>query len=82
MKDNSRQNEVNRPEDSPGWPQLPCSPEVLRTYREGIRLIAKIAVRSHMRKHVSRTPKPEAVEDAGSKEDDSGISTYHIAAKC
>ena len=50
MKDTSRQNEENRPEDSPAWPPATLTPEQRRMIRKGVRIWARVAIRSYMRK--------------------------------
>ena len=50
MEDNSKQNEENRPEESPAWPPATCTPEQRRMIRKGVRIWAKVAIRSYMRK--------------------------------
>ena len=50
MEDNSKQNEENRPEESPAWPPATCTPEQRRLIRKGVRIWAKVAIRSYMRK--------------------------------
>ena len=50
MEDNSKQNKENRPEESPAWPPATCTPEQRRLIRKGVRIWAKVAIRSYMRK--------------------------------
>ena len=50
MEDNSKQNEENRPEESPAWPPATCTPEQRRLIRKGVRIWTKVAIRSYMRK--------------------------------
>ena len=50
MKDANRDNEGNIPEDSPVWPPATCTPEQRRLIRKGVRIWAKVAIRSYMRK--------------------------------
>ncbi len=60
MKDTSKQNEENRPEDSPAWPPATCTPEQRRLFRRGVRIWAKVAIRSYMRKkEAGALPEPE-----------------------
>ena len=61
MEDNSKQNEENRPEESPAWPPATCTPEQRRLIRKGVRIWAKVAIRSYMRK-----------KEAGSQGEDGG----------
>ena len=49
MKDTSRENEGNLPEDSPVWPPATCTPEQRKLIRKGVRIWAKVAIRSYMR---------------------------------
>ena len=51
MKDSKRENEGNIQEDSPEWPQATCTPEQRSMIREGVRIWARVAIRSYMRKH-------------------------------
>ena len=50
MKDTNRENEGNGPEDSPAWPPASCTPEQRRMIRKGVRIWARVAIRSYMRK--------------------------------
>ena len=49
MNDTNRVNEENSPGDSPEWPQATCTPEQRRMIRKGVRIWAKVAIRSYMR---------------------------------
>ena len=61
MEDTNRENEGNKPEDSPVWPPATCTPEQRRMIRKGVRIWAKVAIRSYMRK-----------KEAGSQGEDGG----------
>ncbi len=67
MKDTSRQNEEDRPEDSPAWPPASLTPEQRRLVRRGVRIWARVAIRSYMRKKEAGSL-PEAAEDGGGEE--------------
>ena len=51
MKDTDRENEGHTQEDFPEWPQATCTPEQRRMIHEGVRIWARVAIRSYMRKH-------------------------------
>ena len=53
MKDANRDNEGNISEDSPVWPPVTCTPEQRRMIRKGVRIWAKVAIRSYMRKQAA-----------------------------
>ena len=77
MKDTTGKNQPNRrprpgedaPEPSPDSPMASYTPEQRRLIRKGLRIWAKVAVRSYMRKHGAAPPRPEAGEDGGEEED-------------
>ena len=77
MKDTTGNNQPNRrprpgedaPEPSPDGPMASYTPEQRRLIRKGLRIWAKVAVRSYMRKHGAAPPRPEAGEDDGEEED-------------
>ena len=48
MKDSKRQNEGNRPGDSPDRPQVSLTPEQKKMVHKGARIWAKVAIRSYM----------------------------------
>ena len=56
MEDTSRQNETNGAEDTADRPAV----EMLR---QGLRIWARVAVRSYMRKHPAASGQPEALAD-------------------
>lgn len=62
MEDTSRQNETNGPEDSPER-QAVYTPAQRRMIRQGLRIWARVAVRSYMRKHPAASGQPEALAD-------------------
>lgn len=62
MKDTSRQNEENRPEESPAWPPASLTPEQRRLVRRGMRIWARVAIRSYMEEQAAQTG-PEADDD-------------------
>ena len=60
MKDTTRQNEENRPEDSPAWLLASLTQEQRRLVRRGVRIWARVAIRSYMRKkEAGSLPQPE-----------------------
>ena len=69
MKDTSRENEGNPPEDSPVWPPATCTPEQRKLIRKGVRIWAKVAIRSYMRKHEDGSQ----AEDSGDEEKHGGV---------
>ena len=68
MKETSRQNDQDRPEASPDWPHVSCTQEELRVFRKGIRLWAKVAVRSYMRKYPPGSQNEQENGSAGEEE--------------
>ena len=69
MRDNSRQNETNGPEDSPDCPAVSYTPEQRRMIRKGLRIWARVAIRSYMRKRLPASARPEdAPDDDGGEE--------------
>ena len=77
MKDTTGKNQSNReeqtgedaPEPSPDSPMASYTPEQRRLIRKGLRIWARVAIRSYMRKHGAAPPRPEAGEDGGEEED-------------
>ena len=67
MKDTSTKNEENRPGESPAWPPASLTPEQRRLVRRGMRIWARVAIRSYMRKKEAGSL-PEAAEDGGGEE--------------
>ena len=69
MKDTTGKNEHNRQgktgEDAPDGPLVTYTPEQRRMFRKGLRIWAKVAIRSYMRKHGDASPLPEAAPDGG-----------------
>ena len=63
MKDTSTKNEENRPEESPAWPPAFLTPEQRRLVRRGVRIWARVAIRSYMRKkEAGALPEPEKAD--------------------
>ena len=67
MKDTNRENARNRqkkrperdaPDSSSDSPRESYSPQQLRTIRKGLRILAKVAIRSHMRRNAARYQDP------------------------
>ena len=70
MKDTTGNNQSNREEQTgEDAPEVSYTPEQRRLIRKGLRIWAKVAVRSYMRKHGAAPPRPEAGEDGGEEED-------------
>ena len=69
MKDANRDNEGNIPEDSPEWPPATCTLEQRRLIRKGVRIWAKVAIRSYMRKQEAGTQ----AEVGGGEEERRGV---------
>ena len=73
MKDTTGKNQSNReeqtgedaPEPSPDSPMASYTPEQRRMVRKGLRIWARVAIRSYMRKHGDASPLPEAAPDGG-----------------
>ena len=70
MKDTTGQNEHNGEEETTGEdaPEVSYTPEQRRLIRKGLRIWARVAIRSYMRKHGAAPPRPEAGEDGGEEE--------------
>ena len=63
MRDTGSQNETNGPEDSPERPAASYTPEQRRMLRQGLRIWARVAIRSYMRKHPAGSARPKALTD-------------------
>ena len=73
MRDNEGKQRRKRPDEQPAEaPQdhsaVSYTPEQQRLVRKGLRIWAKVAIRSYMRKHGAAPPMPEAEEDGGEEE--------------
>ncbi len=65
MKDNSEQHGRDGPEEAPrDAPVVTYTREQQRLIRKGLRIWARVAIRSYMRKHGAASP----IEDAGKEE--------------
>ena len=65
MKENSEQHGRDGPEETPGdAPALSYTPEQRRLIRKGLRIWARVAIRSYMRRQGAGSL-PEAAEDGG-----------------
>ena len=53
------------PEASPDSPVVSYTPEQRRLIRKGLRIWARVAIRSYIRKHGDASPLPEAAPDGG-----------------
>ena len=69
MKENSEQHgdgggdaPVEAPRDAPA---VSYTPEQQRLIRKGLRIWARVAIRSYMRKHGATPPRSEAEQDGG-----------------
>ena len=70
MKDATGQNEHNGEETTgEDAPEVSYTPEQRRLIRKGLRIWARVAIRSYMRKHGAAPPRPEAEEDGGEEEE-------------
>ena len=70
MKDTTGRNEHNGDEQTEeDAPEVSSSPEQRRLIRKGLRIWARVAIRSYMRKHGTAPSLPEAEEDGGEEED-------------
>ena len=65
MKDTTAQNEHNSQERTGEDGPVAYTPEQRRMFRKGLRIWAKVAIRSYMRKHGDASPLPEAAPDGG-----------------
>ena len=69
MKDASHRNEHNSQEQTgEDAPEVSYTPEQRRMFRKGLRIWARVAIRSYMRKHGDASPLPEAAPDGGEDE--------------
>ena len=70
MKDTSNRNEHNREERTgEDAPEVSYTPEQRRLILKGLRIWARVAIRSYMRKHGAAPSLPEAAPDGGEEED-------------
>ena len=74
MKDTTGRNghngEEQTEEDAPEVsPEVSYTPEQRRLIRKGLRIWARVAIRSYMRKHGAALSLPEAAPDGGEEED-------------
>ena len=69
MKDTTGKNEHNREEQTGAdAPEVSYTPEQRRLIRKGLRIWARVAIRSYMRKHGAAPSLPEAAPDGGEEE--------------
>ena len=69
MKDTTGRNEHNGEEQTgEDAPEVSYTPEQRRLIRKGLRIWARVAIRSYMRKHGAAPPRPEAEDDDGEEE--------------
>ena len=57
------------PEASPDSPEVSYTPEQRRMIRNGLRIWARVAIRSYMRQHGAKSL-PEAAPDGGGEEEE------------
>ena len=70
MKDTTGRNEHNGEEQTgEDAPEVSYTPEQRRLIRKGLRIWARVAIRSYMRKHGAEPSLPEAALDGGEEED-------------
>ena len=70
MNDTTGKNHSNREEQTgEDAPEVTYTPERRRLIRKGLRIWARVAIRSYMRKHGAAPPRPEAEEDGGEEEE-------------
>ena len=65
MKDTTAQNEHNSEEKTGEDGPATYTPEQRRMFRKGLRIWAKVAIRSYIRKHGDASLLPEAAPDGG-----------------
>ena len=71
MKDTTGRNEHNGEEQTEeDAPEVSYTPEQRRLIRKGLRIWARVAIRSYMRKHGAALSLPEAAPDGGEEEED------------
>ena len=73
MKDTEGKKRRKRPDEqpaeaSPDNPVVSYTPEQRRMIRNGLRIWARVAIRSYMRKHGAALSLPEAAADGGEEE--------------
>ena len=70
MKDTTGRNEHNGEEQTgEDAPEVSYTPEQRRLIRKGLRIWARVAIRSYMRKQGAALSLPEAAPDGGEEED-------------
>ena len=71
MKDTTGRNEHNGEEQTEeDAPEVFYTPEQRRLIPKGLRIRARVAIRSYMRKHGAAPSLPEAAPDGGEEEED------------
>ena len=71
MKDTTGRNEHNGEEQTgEDAPEVSYTPEQRRLIRKGLRIWARVAIRSYMRKHGAALSLPEAAPDGCEEEED------------
>ena len=69
MKDNKAKRKRKRPDEDPqDTPVVSYTPEQRRAIRKGLRIWARVAIRSYMRRQRAASIRPE-VADGGGEED-------------
>ena len=73
MKDTEGKKRRDRPDElppeaSPDSPKVSYTPEQRRMIRNGLRIWARVAIRSYMRKHETALSLPDAAPDGGEEE--------------
>ena len=73
-KGNEQPNRRPGPDENPQEaPVVSYTSEQRRMIREGLRIWARVAIRSYMRKHGAALPLPEAAPDGGEEEETRGV---------
>ena len=59
MKDTTRENKKDNPGDERDDPLAACTPQQRRTIIKGLRILARVAIRSYMREQVEQAQADE-----------------------
>ena len=69
MKDTDRQNKQERPDASRDSPVTPYTPEQRRMIQKGLRIWARVAIRSYMKRHGAAPDGSHPAPDEGGEEE-------------
>ena len=69
MGDTGRQNDTNGAEDTADRQAVSYTPEQKEMLRGGLRILARVAIRSYLRKHLAESHRPEVLTDGDGAEE-------------